>query len=242
MSLPPTSDQNPSESAPPAAETRFLPPDRLPPPSGSLLGLNHSGSPWPAIVWGGLASVALGAAMFFVSLFFYVYVLFNCVLGAGIGHAIAYGSRRGHFKNRSVLLGLAVVCSMLAYLSFNITQAAEFDPRMWLDVIRRRAQKNPFVGGANIGEIGNYILWFAEAGVTCFVAWSTISEALQMMKMREAPREVTAMVVNLLNDDRSIEEVETELAKRGWTSPEDQDRAISAATALMEYLQNQQED
>jgi hypothetical protein len=156
-----------------------------------------------------------------------------------------------------VLFALALFCSFIAYLSFNcafyvyvLGEVNEPQPTIGsIDWVRGllafvvvRAQNEPFIGGAQIGAVGNAIVWLIELAITQYTAHSRISQAVAIGRVESVPSEVTALVLHLLSAGQDTESVTRELTKRGWTNPEDQQRALQAVASLASLAEQASEE
>ena len=210
-------------------EPSYVPPDQLPPPE-------FAGSSFPlvALLLGGLVAVVLGGVLFMASQFIYVYLLYNAWIGISIGKMIARAPERNRFTNVPFLFAATGVCSVLAYVAYNVALhqwVLQQNPGFqlgFLDFVWLRAQVNPFLAGVQPGAAGTIIIWLAELGITQFYAWKQVRVAVQVCELVSVPSEVVEFVSYLYWQNADDEHIRAELSKRGWTLEEDQTRAIRA--------------
>jgi hypothetical protein len=228
--------------------------------------------PFMAVLLGIMASVGLGIALFAAGRFMYIYILYNSLIGIGVGAAIAYGLAHAKYNKRLVPILLVVVCAFISYLTYNIialmlyvlSQAPggitpevmlEGGVRMYyavskapgesigfLQFLQLRAENEPFIRGARIGAIGNYVVWFVEYLITAYFAWSRVSVTLRLLDVQSVPPAVLGLIAHFLAKNYSVEDVKKELASRGWSRPEDQETAFVAACSLVSLLQQEQQE
>jgi len=226
-------NQETDEYTPPATLPRPVPPD-------------VPNIPVIAICLGLLASVGLGLALFVASQLIYIYLLYNSIIGIGIGIVVAWGIGKTKYHSVPILLLLTATCSLLAYLTFNVALMTYIlsevpgETLEFIEFIRLRAENEPFIGGMEIGAIGNYVVWTIEMLITWYFAWARVSSQLRVMDVEAVPAEVTELIVYLLNSEQSVDGVRRELAARGWTDSSDQDRALLAVTSLASLLQDKE--
>lgn len=136
-------------------EERYTPPETLPSPVRPEM----AGFPLLAVLLGGLAAVGLGVALFAASYLIYIYILFNALVGIGIGKVIAYGVGTAKYRGIPLLVLLTGTCSFIAYLTYNLVMMEallEFDPGESPDFIaflKFRAANEPFIGEMQLGAI-----------------------------------------------------------------------------------------
>jgi hypothetical protein len=225
----------------PDSHAPYQPPDSLPPPSEPGWS-----TPFLAAVGGAGAAVLGGVALFAAGQFIYVYIFYNALLGVLIGRAIALGASRSRFTSQSILVGLTIACSLLAYVTYNAAiyfyllqqgnvalnqvGAAELIAGFG-SFLKLRAEKDGFIGGIELGSVGNSIVWLVEASITAYYAWQRVRVARMICLIESVPPEVFQFVVYLLGAGRDRDEIAQELSKRGWIVPADQQRAIRSAEA-----------
>ena len=218
--------ERPAEADAPA-EPSYVPPDHLPPP-------DFAGSTFPLVtlLLGGLVAVVLGGVLFAASQFMYVYILYNAMIGIGIGKVIALAPERSRFTHVPFLFAATGVCSVLAYVAYNVALhqwVLNQNPGVQLgffDFLWLRLQAMPFLGGVQLGVAGTVIVWLAELGVTQFYAWRQVRVAVQVSEVACVPSEVVEFVSHLYWQNAVDDHIRAELSKRGWTLEEDQTRAI----------------
>jgi hypothetical protein len=225
-------------------EEQYVPPETLPPPIRP-----EAGFPLLAILLGSLAAVGLGVAFYLVTSFIYIYILFNALLGIGIGMVIAYGIGTVKYRGIPLLLLLTGACSFLAYLTYNIVlmeAMLSYGPGQspgFIEFLKFRAANEPFIGGMQIGTIGSYTVWAAEFLITWYFAWTRVSVKMRLMDIDSVPPEVAEFLLYLSAErGLDLDEMEKELAARGWADPEDQHRAFTAVNSLVSLMSEAQED
>jgi len=224
-------------------EEDYTPPETLPIPEREAPG----SFPILAVAAGAAAAVGLGLVMFGLSRFVYIYILYNSVIGMAVGWLIGWGVERSRYRSVGALAAAAAVCSFLAYLAFNVAywQYLVFESAEkigFLQFLLLRASEEPFIGGLAIGAIGNGLVWLAEYGITVYFAWARVRGALRAVDVEAVPAEVTALVLHYQGEDCDEFEVRRQLAGRGWSDPEDQDRALKAAATLVTMMQDAGEE
>jgi len=240
-------DLSPAEEAMARAEAAldgeeiYVPPSELPPP------LPHvSGTPLLGMIVGLAAAVVAGIALFIVSRVVYIYLLYNVLLGVAIGWAVALAPKQSKYTNTPVLLMLTLLCSLLTYLAFNvalfmyvlrdINAPPAAGPVDWIlgffAFLVVRAQNERFIGGAQIGAVGNAIVWLVEIAITFFCAWGMVRMAINVCHVESVPYRVSKFVLEMLSQGNEVDTVAQELSARGWSDPRDQQHAFQAAQSL----------
>lgn len=221
----------------------YQPPSDLPPPI-QLSAPN----PIPAVVLGLVASVILGVALFAASRAVYIYILYNSLVGIGIGKAIAYGVHKGKYANTAGLFGLTVLCSAVSYGVFNYSffywvlrdfEGARFS---FLEFLRVRAENDTLFGDLEPGLYGNVGVWFLEAGITWYFAFAQATRGVRRLLIELVPAPVTEFVVYLISQKRDRLQIDEELGRRGWMRPGDRDRAVQSATAVLDVIRETKND
>lgn len=221
----------------------YIPPSSLPQPLAK-----GAGSPMAAVGLGILSAVVLGGALFVASQMLYFYILYNSLIGIGIGMAITVGIRRSNYDNVTVLGSLAVGCSILAYVVFNYVMYRDaisgfvLGVPSFMEFLVLRAENEPVYRDIQPGKIGSFVVWAIEAGITIYFALNRTLGGIAQLHVEAVPTEVTDFVLHSISEDKSVEEVRYELGKRGWSNPDDQDRALQAAGTVIQILQAQQEE
>jgi len=223
--------------------TRYVPPDQLPAPE-----ISQASFPFLAILLGVLVSAALGVTLFAASRLVYIYFLYNWLLGVAIGWAIAFGPKQSKYSGTGVLFTITALCSSLAYFVFNVAlyfsvlKEAPDESLSFLEFLAVRAEYEPFIGGVEIGSVGNIIVWIVEFGITFYFAWRLVSAAIGVCRIEAVPSPVTEFVAYRLSEGHDVEDVQQELSKRGWTRPEDQQKALRAVDSLVSLAKAAKED
>jgi hypothetical protein len=222
-------------------EELYVPPGELPPPPASV-----KGTPFLGIVAGLAAAVVGGIALFAASRLVYIYILYNVFAGTAIGWAIGLAPRRSKYADTPILFVGTLICSLLTYLSFNIALfaymlsviglPADVEPFEvvlgFFAFLAVRAQEEPFIGGAQIGAVGNAIVWFVEIAITFGSAWQIVYGAIHACRLESVPYKVAKFVLRMRAQGMDDTTVARELSARGWIDPEDQQRAVQAAASL----------
>ncbi len=207
----------------------YTPPDRLPPPA-----LTPQSFPPTVLLLGVGTAIVLGGALFAASHLIYVYILYNAMIGIGIGTMIARAPERGRFTNLPILFTVSAVCSVLAYVVYHVSWhqwVLAKNPGMqigFLDFVWLQAQVMPFIGGMQLGAVGNIAVWLVEIGITLYYAWQRVHAAAQIAAVSAVPSEVLEFVSFLFWQHADDDHIRAELSKRGWMMPDDQTRAIRA--------------
>ncbi len=217
-------------------------PSTLPPPPE-----DHSPNVIPAVVFGVAVSVMFGVVLFAISQVIYIYILYNSVIGIGIGMAISQGIKLGHYTNENGLLGLTVLCSILTYLVFNYVmyywllrdvQGVRPD---FFQFLMLRAEHETLMRGWVPGKIVNIIVWVIEAGITWFFAFKGAMGGALSYQVSAVPTVVTEFVLHHFTEGRSPEEVQQELNRMGWSHEKDREKALAAAMAVVAFIQEENE-
>jgi hypothetical protein len=221
----------------------YVPPSELPLPLKIT-----SQNPIPAVILGLVAASVLGVALFAISNLIYVYILYNAFIGIGIGMAIGIGIQKGRYTNPMGLLGLTIVCSLLVYVVYNFSifywVLRDFqgpNPGFFV-FLQVRAENDTLFRGIKPGTIGNVAIWLIEAGITWFYAFKGTTGAVQREHIEAVPQPVTELVLHFISEGRGKAEIENELGKRGWTKPEDQQKAFGSAAAVIQAAREARND
>ncbi len=221
-------------------EARYVRPDMLPGPKPS-----DPSPPIVTVALGAAIAVGMGVALFAASRVFYVYILYNWAIGAAIGWGMGVGVKQSRFTQPAVLFVLAAGFSLLSYLTYNLVWwiSVQGDPSLagigLFEFMAARAEFDTFIGGAEIGTVGNLIVWAVELGISVYFAWQRIHVSAQMVEMEAVPPEVVQFVLSLLAEGETESGVRQELATRGWTRVEDQDRAFNTSRLIVAAAQEQ---
>jgi hypothetical protein len=225
-------------------EETWTPPSSLPPPTEA-----RSGPPVLAILAVAGVAVGAGVALWMSSQVFYIYILYNSLIGAGIGWALGLGPRKAGFTNKAALLGLAVVFCVLPYVLMRYGFYVQT-----LSAVAEQGQTPDFgffdffvfflerdsLFGLELGLIGNSIILLIEIAISVYYAHNKIEIALQHARIESVPGDVVSFVVNGIASGWDTARVRTELAHRGWARPDDQDRAIGTGFDVIGAIQAQQ--
>lgn len=216
----------------------YTPPDTLDPPLNQI-----KESPTLPILIGFLASLTLGIGLFIASRFMYVYILFNVLLGLGIGRAMGFGIRRARYTKVSVLFGLTILYSLLCYVVFNyslycwILLKSDLSPPTFLQFLQIRAEHNIFIRGIKPGTIGNIIVWIVEVIITLWVAAKVEDTAIRTCHIESIPPTVMKFMIYLVSRGHDRNTIDRELEKRGWFRPEDRNQAFLAVSSAVALIQ-----
>lgn len=208
-------------------------PDRLPAP-----GLVGAENPVPAVLLGVLAAVVLGVVFFGATRLVYIYILYNSFLGVGVGWAISAGLKQGKYLNRDVLMAITAGCSLLVYVTFFVAyhqwlMSETGESFGFFDAVSLRAQYELFLWDWEIGTVGNVILWIIEYAITLYFAWRAVKTAILVCQVESVPTEVVEYTAHLFSQGHGVEHIRQELSKKGWTSEQDQMKAIRAVDGLI---------
>lgn len=222
--------------------TPWTPPSTLSPP-----GVAPSGPPVAAVTLGVLAAVGCGVGLFVASQLLYVWIFYNLVIGGAIGAALGLAPRRAGFVSMPVLAGLAVALSIVPYVVMKLAFAVQLMPGLreqgievsYFDVVYALTEQRT-IFGAEPGIIGNLVILAIEIGITAYAAIGRVTQAIALARIEAVPQDVLLFVANGLSAGWENDRMRTELAARGWSKTEDQDRAFSASFDLMSALQQQQ--
>ena len=203
-----------------------------------------------SVVLGCLTAVGLGIALFLASRLIYIVILYNVFIGVCLGKVISYGIGVAGYRGVFMLKLLTTVCAFLVYLSFYVVLLAyaltymeeSFNfielPIIFIDFMREVAEVQEFFG-AEIGTIGNIIIWIVELLITCFYSWEQVKIKLRAMDVESVPMEVIEFILYLYGKKYEINNVRRELADHGWKDRLDQDKALSATSSLLSLEQDE---
>jgi hypothetical protein len=239
-----TDEQQPSEET-------YVPPSQLPPPLP-----DESGMPLNGMVAGVTVAILAGAALFVASQIFYIYIVYNVLIGMAIGKAVALAPKRSRYTNVPALLTFTLICSLLAYLCFNIAlfmyalhqlnappAAGAVDwIHYFFGFLVGRAQHEPFIHGAEIGAVGNAIVWLVELAITFYCAWGRVRVAINVSHAESVPTDVVEFVLEMQAQGNDDDTIAQELSMRGWSDPRDQEQAYRAAASLVSLVQESSEE
>jgi len=187
----------------------------------------------PVYLMAGFSSIGLGFLLYLVGQLGYVFVIYNVLLGLGLGSAISLGIRWGSYplSVRRITAG----ASLLIYACFHgsvylrsIAGVSGSYPN-FLEFLAYRASEQTIVFGYHPGVWGIASLWLAEIGLTMYVAQRVANRTLDSIRLNAVPTEVTEFVLFLLFRGKGAADIEAELATRGWTQRQDVVRALDAA-------------
>ena len=148
---------------------------------------------------------------------------------------------------------LTTVCAFLVYLTFylvilgfvlnDIGESFYFTelPIIFIELMQEIAENQEFFG-AEIGTIGNIIIWIVELIITYFYSWEQIKSKLLVMDAESVPTEVVEFILYLYDKKYELDDVRRELAARGWKDCLDQDKALIAANSLLSLEQDEEQD
>lgn len=234
-------DENPTATDAAADEQAWTPPDRLTPPPVV------SSSP-PALALGLALAVSLGAgvALWVSSQFFYIYIFYNFLIGGALGWALSFAPKKAGFTNVTALLVPGVVLAALPYVLVKVLFVLQFLPD-----VQAQAPEATFVDlflfllandtlfGAEIGTIGSVVVLLVETGITIYALHGRLLQGITEARIASVPGDVIDFVLNGFANEWDTARVREELARRGWTRAEDQDRAIGSGFDVISALQAQ---
>jgi hypothetical protein len=206
-----------------------------------------------SIVLGCLTAVGLGIALFLASRLIYIVILYNVFIGVCLGKVISYGIGVAGYRGVFMLKLVTTVCAFLVYLAFYVVLLAyaliymeeSFSfielPIIFINFMREAAEVQEFFG-AEIGTIGNIIIWIVELLITCFYSWAQVKIKLRAMDVESVPIEVIEFILYLYDKNYELNNVRRELADRGWRDRIDQDKALSATSSLLSLEQDEGQD
>jgi hypothetical protein len=202
--------------------------------------------PLVPILLAAFMTILAGVALSIAALIFYIWILYNSIIGWMIAYGLAKAPRDYNYTNAGVLalltlffsIGAYVVYHFANYQMFLMAGGAQGGPEPdFFNFVYMEAAEEHFIGGWQLGVVGTSVVWFIEMLITFFVAWGRIQNAIHMTKVESVPDSVRDYVFSLLNEGRSPEEIDRELSKYGWNLPEDQSRAIESAQALQALME-----
>jgi hypothetical protein len=205
-----------------------------------------------SVVLGCLTAVGLGITLFLASRLIYIVILYNVFIGVCLGKVISYGIGVAGYRGVFMLKLLTTVCSFLVYLAFylvllayaltHIEESFNFIelPIIFVEFMQGVAGNSEFFG-AEIGTIGNIIIWIVELLITCFCSWEQVSRKLRVMDVESVPIEVVEFILYLYDEKCELNTVRRELAARGWKDRLDQDKALNAASSLLSLEQDEEQ-
>lgn len=220
-------------------EQAWTPPDSLTPPSSPV-------SRPPVMAFAAALGVALacGVALWISSQVFYVYIFYNMIIGGALGWALSFAPKKAGFSNLPALMAPAVLLCALPYVVMRVGffvqllpdfQAQGYDPSLFEFLVV--FLENDTLFGLEIGLIGNIILLLVEVGITVYAAHGRLLQGINEARIASVPADVVDFVIQGFANDWDTTRVCEELSRRGWSKPEDQDRAIGTGFDVIAAIQ-----
>lgn len=224
-----------------AEEPTWVPPDTLSPPPVAK-------SRPPVLALGAALGISLGAgvALWVSSQAFYVYILYNLLIGGALGWALSFGPKREGYANKAALLGAGVALSTLPYVlvkvlfTFQVIGDVQAQaPEVTFGQVFVFILENDMLFGIELGLIGSLVLLLAEVGITVYALHGRLVQGLAEARIASVPGDVIDFVVGGLASGWDTAQVREELANRGWKQSDDQDRAIGTGFDVISAMQAQ---
>lgn len=191
-------------------------------------------------------SLAAGVALWLSSQSFYIYILYNALIGGALGWALSFGPKREGFTNKTALLGAGVALSVLPYvllkvlLTFQVlAQYGAEVPELTFGNVFVFLLENKTLFDFEIGLVGSLVLLAVEVGITIGTLHGRLVQGLVEARIASIPADVIDFVVGGLANGWDTTELRRELSRRGWRSAEDQDRAIGTGFDVISAIQAQ---
>lgn len=175
---------------------------------------------------------------FMTSKGYYILVLFDVVAGILLGLALGLGLKLGNYTNASklnVTLITSVVIMFAAYQLLIFKFFLQDNPNFnigFIEFIKLRLEAGLTVRNIDTGWIGLVCSWLLLLAAGYFFGLFTFTKVLLDYQIKRIPPEVLEFGVYQAIKNRSMEQLRSELAKRGWTNPTDQDYVVEAVSAI----------
>ena len=223
----------------------YVTPKSLPPPI-------KVGKPNPFLgLLGALAlALILAAILAFASSKLYIILLFEAGIGFAFSFAFVQLAKLSRYIKINNLAIIAVISIVILYFfnqffQFLITTNGNNLEISFLEFIRSKLEGGFTIqrGGNNInlGPIGLVISWVFQVGFTYLIFHLRAIPALLAFQVERVPNEVLEFTLNYFNEEKSEDFIRAELALRGWSERENQERAFDAVYAFVSIHQMRRE-